>query len=157
MNPHSDAPFFYGRSENRLNSKGQVALPKAFRSVLDEAILQERFVLVPGEQACVYMYTHRQFSAVRAAVRAFAHEENDPEFFRAFMEEAESVELDTQGRLVLPRRLRAYAGIEGPDVAFIGMDDRIEIWAPEAREAVRGSADAYRERRGVHARRFFGL
>lgn len=92
MGEQTGMPFFYGRSENRLNTKGQVALPKSFRSMVEEAVLREGFVLVPGEQACIYMYTHRQFGVVRAAVRAFALEQNDPEFFRAFLEEAEPVD-----------------------------------------------------------------
>ena len=44
---------------------------------------------------------------------------------------AEEVELDAQGRIVLPPRLRAFAGLE-TDVVVTGVYDHVEIWAATA-------------------------
>jgi len=150
-------PFFYGSSENRLNAKGQVAIPKRFRTVVDPEELKQGFVLVQGEDACVYMYTHRQFGEIKARVRALAKEENDPEFFRTFLENAHAVDMDSQGRFVLPAELRRTVGIKGPEVLFLGMDDRIEIWAPAQRATLRSRAKGYEERRKSQARQIFGI
>ncbi len=148
------SPFFYGSFVNRLNSKGQVAVPKRFRDLVGE---QKSLVLLPGEGGCLYMYTHEQFGAVRARVRAIAEEQGSSEFFRTFMEDVSAVDLDAQGRVVLPFALREAGGVGGPDVLFIGMDDRIEIWDPAAREQARGERATYRELRGDQAKRIFGL
>lgn len=150
-------PFFYGQSQNRLNAKGQVAIPKRFRDVVPEGERGEGFVLVRGETQCLYMYTHRQFAEIKERVRQVAVEQGDSEFFRRFMENASAVDLDSQGRFVLPAALRESAGITGPDVLFIGMDDRIEIWHPEERTALQGGADEYEEQRRMQAKRIFGL
>ncbi|MBN2711911.1 MAG: hypothetical protein JXR97_05665 [Planctomycetes bacterium] len=150
-------PFFYGSSENRLNTKGQVALPKRFRDIIGEHELGQGFVLILGEGDCLYMYTHRQFGEVKERVRAIAVENGDAEFLRAFMEGAFAVDLDSQGRFVMPASLREEAGIKGPGVVFIGMDDRIEIWEPEKRAVSRGGQDEYKERRNMEAKRIFGL
>lgn len=150
-------PFFYGSSENRLNTKGQVALPKRFRAVVPDEEAEHGFVLIRGEAACIYMYTHRQFGEVKERVRAIAVEQGDAEFFRIFMEGAHAVEVDTQGRFVLPAVLRERAGVRGPDILFIGMDDRIELWEPKTRAASRKAEDEYEERRNLQAKRIFGL
>ncbi len=151
------SPFFYGSSENRLNTKGQVALPKRFRDVLPAEALTLGFVLVRGREDCLYMYTHRQFAEVKARAREIALEENDPEFFRSFLENAHAVDIDAQGRFVLPASLRAAAGIAGPGVLFLGMDDRIEVWEPSRREAARAEAAEYEAARETQARRIFGI
>lgn len=149
--------YFYGSTPTRLSPKGQVAFPKRFRDVVPESEQAAGFVLLPGQGGCLYLYTHRQFGRIRENVRAVALRENDPEFFRTFMEEAFAVDLDTQGRFVLPQQLREYAGITGADAIFIGMDDRIEIWQPERREAARRSDAEYRNKRESNARTIFGI
>ncbi len=149
--------FFYGSSENRLNSKGQVAIPKRFRSLVSAEEIAQGFVLVMGEQECIYMYTHMQFETVKERVREIAVQENNQEFFRSFMEDAYAVDLDSQGRFVLPASLRQAASINGPDVLFIGLDNRIEIWAPDKRAAQRGQAADYQEKRKSQARKIFGI
>ena len=55
---------------------------------------------------------------------------------RMFEADAEPVELDSQGRLLLSKRKLQYAGISG-DVRFLAMVDRIEIWSKQALEDVK--------------------
>ncbi len=149
--------FFYGRCQNKLSPKGQVAIPKRFRSVLSEEESQQGFVLIPGQDNCIYMYTHRQFGVIRENVRNIALSENDPEFFRSFMEEASPVDLDTQGRFVIPAALREYAQIKGNEILFIGMDDRIELWEATVRESQRPQEQDYRQMRKQKAKDIFGI
>ena len=150
-------PFFYGSAENRLNSKGQVAIPKRFRDVVPQEEAKHGFVLVQGEAECIYMYTHRQFAVIKERVRSVAEAENDPEFLRQFLESSHAVDLDSQGRFVLPVVLRQAAAIDGPEVLFVGMDDRIEIWSNAKRIAGRGPAEPYEKLRMAAARKIFGL
>ena len=51
------------------------------------------------------------------------------------------MELDTQGRLVVPRRLRDKAGL-ARDVAVVGVSDRLEIWPLDAWERYAGEQEA---------------
>ena len=50
--------------------------------------------------------------------------------FRQFVADVEEVSLDSNGRILLPKRYLKMAGIE-QEVRFIGIDDTIEIWAKE--------------------------
>lgn len=154
---HEDRPFFYGCSEHRIQAKGQVALPMRYRAILSPEAIAKGFVLVEGEAPCIYMYTHDEFGRVKDRVRKIAEENGDPEFFRCFMEGAVAVDLDTQGRFVLPQELREKVGIRGDRVLFLGMDDRIELWDVEHRQEVMRSRSAFEEQRRVHARRIFGM
>lgn len=149
--------YFYGSSQTKLSPKGQVAFPKRFRDILSEEENAAGFVLIPGQGGCLYLYTHRQFGTIRENVRSIALRDNDPEFFRAFLEEAAPIDLDTQGRFVIPQNLRDYAGITEADALFIGMDDRIEIWQPARREAVRRVSEEYHQKRELNARSIFGI
>ncbi len=149
-------PFYYGSAENKLNTKGQVAIPARFRSALPEEEQSRHFVLVRGELNCIYMYTHQQFAAIKNNARRIAQESGDSDFFRAFLAEAHAVDLDTQGRFVLPQGLMRQVGIVGPGVQFVGVDDRIEIWAPAQYEALRAAAPQYEEQRKTAAKRIFG-
>jgi len=149
--------FFYGRSEHRINAKGQVAVPARFRSVLSEEALAQGFVLLRGEASCIYLYTHDQFREIVDRVMGDEEMRADAGFLRDFFEQVYAVEPDSQGRIVLPAELRTEVGIQGADVVFIGHDDRVEIWDAEARRADRAdSRDRYEEKRGRLARRIFG-
>lgn len=151
------SPFYYGSAENKLNAKNQVAIPARFRSTLSEQDLAGNFVLIRGEPRCLYMYTHHQFATIKDNARKVALESGDADFYRSFMAEAHAVELDTQGRFVLPQALMKAAGITGQGVLFIGVDDRIEIWEPGVYESVRGGTAKFEELRRSAARSIFGM
>lgn len=151
------SPYFYGSAENKLNAKGQVAIPARFRSVLPDSDQSGNFVIIHGEDQCLYMYTHRQFAKIKDNARRIAEETGDSGFYRSFMAEACAVDLDTQGRFVLPQLFLKAAGIRGQGVLFIGMDDRIEIWEPTVYAASRGESGKYEELRKKAAKRIFGI
>lgn len=153
----TDAPFYYGSAENKLNTKGQVAIPARFRSQLPDSELNRNYVIIRGEGNCLYMYTHSQFGTIKTNARRVAQELGDSDFYRSFMAEAHAVEVDTQGRFVLPQHFMKAAGITGPGVLFIGVDDRIEIWNPETYGATKEESARYEEMRKTAARKIFGI
>lgn len=153
----TDTPFFYGSAENKLNSKGQVAIPARIRSQLPDSESIRNYVIIRGEERCLYMYTHRQFATIKDNARRVAEELGDSSFYRSFMAEAYAVEVDNQGRFVLPQHFMKSVGITGPGVLFVGVDDRIEIWHPETYGNTQEEANKYEEVRRTAARRIFGI
>ncbi len=150
-------PFYYGSAENKLNTKGQVAIPARFRASLPDTDAHRQFVILRGEPRCLYMYTHQQFGRIKDNARRVAEDSGDPDFYRSFMAEAHAVDLDTQGRFVLPASLMKTVGIQGPGVLFIGVDDRIEIWEPGEYAGTRGGKTRFEEMRRTAARSIFGI
>ncbi|NMB50173.1 MAG: division/cell wall cluster transcriptional repressor MraZ, partial [Bacteroidales bacterium] len=53
--------------------------------------------------------------------------------FRQFVLDAERLEMDANGRILIPKRYLQMVGIDS-DVRFLGVDDTIEIWAKEKLE-----------------------
>ncbi|MFH0910872.1 MAG: cell division/cell wall cluster transcriptional repressor MraZ [Planctomycetota bacterium] len=150
-------PFFYGQSEHKINSKGQAAMPARFRAVLSPEALAQGFVLLRGEAPCIYCYTHGEFRDVVARVMADEETRNDAAFLRDFFEQVYAVDMDSQGRIVIPAELRAAAGISGSAVVFIGHNDRVEIWDASRREGARkASRTGTEDKRERMARRIFG-
>lgn len=152
-----NSPYFYGSAENKLNSKGQVAIPARFRSFLPDDEQSRNYVLLRGAANCLYMYTHHQFGKIKDNARRVAEESGDGGFYRSFMAEAHPVEVDNQGRFVLPQPFLLSAGIKGPGVLFIGVDDRIEIWEPSLYAVSAGEASKYEEVRRSASRSIFGI
>ncbi|GEM_PF-1441382 len=150
-------PFFYGRCEHRINDKGQVAMPARFRAVIPEPELDKGFVLVRGEAPCLYCYTHAQFRSIVDRVMSDDQTRADPDFLRDFFEDAHAVDVDAQGRLVIPAALREAAQIRGDTVVFLGHNDRVEIWDARIRGSARSASEpATQEKRAGLARRIFG-
>ena len=83
-------------------------------------------------QECLVIYPETVWKEQLATLRSKLSRWNrqEQQIFRQFAADAEILTMDTNGRILLPRRYRELAGIN-MDVRFIGMDDTIEIWARE--------------------------
>ena len=126
---------FIGNIEAKSDSKGRVFLPAYFRRALQTVgnsklmmrkdIFQECLVLYPEES------WNKQLDALRSRLdRWNAHHQM---IFRQFVADVEEINIDSNGRILIPKRYMKMAGIE-QEVRFIGMDDTIEIWAKEKLE-----------------------
>lgn len=154
----SSQAYFYGHYTNAISPKGQISIPKKFRDSLGTEEAAGGFVLLPGQNTCLYLYTHLQFASIKTRVRELAVKNNAPEFFRSFMEDVVALDPDNQGRFVIPQKMRDFADLSGKEVTFIGMDDRIEIWNPELRQNDRSNQESeYIKLRDSGARDIFGI
>jgi MraZ protein len=140
---------FLGTHQNRLDAKGRVSVPSAFRTTLragmGEAVTDEnapvKFILRPSHKhACIEGWPVAKFDTLAASVGQFntfsdAHEDMSA----ALYADAFPVETDKEGRVILPAELVAHAGLTNA-VAFMGMGETFQIWEPEA--ATRRRAEA---------------
>jgi MraZ protein len=65
--------------------------------------------------------------------------------FRQFVLDAERIEMDASGRILIPKRYMVLVGIES-EVRFLGVDNTIEIWAKEKLEKPLVDPDEFSER-----------
>jgi MraZ protein len=115
-----------GEHHYQMDPKGRISLPAKFREVFKAGVH-----LTLGQEGCLYAFGPEEWQREKERIesRALA----DPEtrgYNRVFFGNAEHVDLDGQGRLVVPRRLREKVRL-GRDVAVIGVSDRLEIWPEE--------------------------
>lgn len=115
-----------GEHHYQLDPKGRISLPAKFREAFKAGVH-----LTLGQEGCLYAFPPDQWQKERARVEERALADQDSRAYtRIFFGNAEHVDLDAQGRLVVPRRLRAKVHLSR-DVAVIGVADRLEIWAEE--------------------------
>ncbi|MGC1381692.1 MAG: division/cell wall cluster transcriptional repressor MraZ [Candidatus Baltobacteraceae bacterium] len=123
----ADLPRFAGSEQHALDGKGRLIVPARFRERLGPG-----FVLTIGyPEACLALYpsaTWVEFCGRLEAVEP--RDEGYRRYVRYLFAHTEEVACDSQGRVVVPALLRAYAGIER-QVVSIGLLTRVEIWARE--------------------------
>lgn len=120
--------MFTGTIEGKLDAKGRVFFPAAFRKQLtgdDVQWVMKRDAFA----ACLVIYPYAAWEAEVSDLRGRLNRWNPAEAmaFRQFMTDVEVFSLDSNGRFILPQRYRQATDIER-EVTFLGLDDRIEVW-----------------------------
>jgi len=114
--------MFLGEYDHTIDVKGRLAVPAKFRGQLDRGA-----VISKGMGRCLSVYTMARWEERSAVLVACKSDEELRDFERRINPSASEVELDSQGRLVIPSKLREYASL-GNEVTVAGVRDHIEIW-----------------------------
>jgi MraZ protein len=113
--------MFLGTSDHNLDGKGRVILPSEFRAELGES-----FYITMGFNRCVQVMSEDEFDRLRSQIRELpADKALSLQYL--LISPAKSVTPNSQGRVMIPQKLREDAGLSG-EVTVVGMDSRIEIW-----------------------------
>lgn len=126
---------FLGNIEAKADAKGRVFIPAAFRKQL-QAASEERLIMRKDVyQNCLVLYPESVWNVELDELRKRLNKWNSQhqQLFRQFVSEVEIVTPDGNGRILIPKRYQVTCGIQ-TDVRFIGVDDKIEIWAKERTE-----------------------
>ena len=151
---------FVSTFTNRVDAKGRVSIPAPFRAVLE----RDRYGATPG--AGIYCYPSLDAPALDAGGERLArridgllgglpdYSDERDELSVALYGDVQVLQIDQDGRIVLPERLRAHAAI-GAEVAFVGLGEKFQMWEPgrfdARRTRARGKVDALRRLLGAQA------
>ncbi len=126
---------FIGNIEAKTDSKGRVFLPACFRRILQQSGCEKVMLRKDVYQDCLVIYPEESWNQQLNQLRSRLDKWNARHqmIFRQFVADVEELSIDSNGRILLPRRYLGMAAIK-QEVCFIGMDDTIEIWAKEKRE-----------------------
>ncbi len=117
------ADMFIGEYQHNIDDKGRIAVPTKFRGSLSTGAVVTR-----GLDHCLFVYPSKQWKALaEKLVQLPISQSKSRAFARLMLAGAMDVEMDKQGRMVLPEYLREYAGI-AKKVVVAGLYDRLEIW-----------------------------
>lgn len=133
--------IFTGINDAKLDAKGRVFLPSDYRKQMAESDL--RFMLRRDVyQPCLVIYPYASWTAEVDSLRARLNrwDSRQAMMYRQFLAGAERMTLDAAGRFLIPKRLLQECGIDR-SVRFMGIDDRIEVWAAEKAEQAFMNAD----------------
>jgi MraZ protein len=128
--------LFLGEHQHSLDAKGRVILPARFRERLSSGL-----VFAPSQDRCIDVYPLTAFERRVEELRAVPREDQRARaYLRVFLAGAHEEKPDAQGRVVIPPRLRTYAGLD-KDLTINGADEKVEIWDRSTWDAYRDQAE----------------
>lgn len=143
---------FRGESVHKVDQKGRVSVPAPFRRVLEEGDpdwtegLNPNLVLIYGMPGgnCLEGYTVEGAARLDdkvARLPTFSRQRRALE--RLLNTQSVYAQVDENGRIVLPQRLRETFGLE-TEALFAGMGEHFQIWAPDAYREDMAAIDGWR-------------
>ena len=117
--------MFFGEYQHNVDKKGRAFIPSKFREELGESFMICRSI---DSRPCLRVYSAEQWAVLNEKLRALPARAGD--FKRKIYSSATSLECDSQGRILIPVKLREFAGLGG-EASFIGMSDFFEVWNPD--------------------------
>ncbi len=119
--------MFTGTYYHTLESTGRVSIPVAFREQLGVSV-----VITRGLDGCLFLYTLQQWDVFASQLHdSLVTKKTHRDFVRLMTNEAMKLEIDAQGRVLLPEAFRTKLNT-AKDVVFAGSLDRIELWERSA-------------------------
>ena len=122
--------MFIGEYQHNLDEKGRLAVPKKFRPNINKGAVVTR-----GLDNCLFLYTKTEWQklAEKLANLPFS-QANTRAFARLMLAGAMDVDIDKQGRIMLPEYLRSFAGLK-KNIVVAGLYNRLELWDQKNWEA----------------------
>jgi len=128
--------MFIGEYKYSIDAKGRVAIPAKFR-----ANLVSGCVVTRGIDNCLFIYPRQEWEKMASKLSMLPiSKSNSRAFARLMLAGAMDIEIDKQGRIVLPKYLRQYAGLSGKAV-IAGLYNRMEVWDLEKWEKYKKHAE----------------
>ncbi|MGC9269802.1 division/cell wall cluster transcriptional repressor MraZ [Acidiphilium sp.] len=126
---------FLGTHQNRLDAKGRVSIPAPFRAELRGEAESIKLVFRPSHKyACIEAWPEPRFAMLAArldGLQIFSDQHDD--LAELIYGDAYKLDADKEGRVLLPEKLIAHAGLTD-SVVFKGRGDIFQIWEPCAAE-----------------------
>lgn len=118
--------MFIGEYSHAVDTKNRIIIPSKFREEL-----LNKFIMTKGLDGCLYIYPEAEWNILQEKLKTLPLTNKDARaFVRFFFSGASEIEIDKQGRALIPQNLKEYANIE-KEIISIGVSTRIEIWSKE--------------------------
>ncbi len=134
--------MFMGEYTHSIDPKKRLFIPARFRADTKGKKVK-RFIVTRGLDGCLYLYLPEVWQTFSEKFKNLPIKNKMAEraFKRAMLSGASEVDLDSQGRILLPGHLTQFAGISS-EVVVIGVMDRAEIWSSARWKKYKKYADA---------------
>lgn len=128
---------FIGDYTCKVDVKGRIILPMAFKKQMPPDARDQFVVRKDIFENCLVLYSiedwDRQLEKIRGKINPYNREHN--KFLRNFFKGTAELTLDTNNRMLVPRRMLELIGADR-DVVLAGQDGRIEIWAADTYDKI---------------------
>lgn len=123
---------FRGRFEIKLDGKGRLILPSAYRQILptktpELIITNSRY----RGKSCLHVYTLAEWERLERKIAKMSSLRTEVQAFsRFYLSGGQAVEVDAQNRVLIPQGLRKFAGLDSQAV-LVGLGEKFEIWSQD--------------------------
>jgi len=123
--------MFRGISNISIDTKGRLSMPSKYRDLIVETAAAQIVITVDHADKCLLIYPMDQWLKVEQAIMQLPNvHRRVRNMQRLILGHAAELELDTQGRVLLPAPLREYAGLD-KHVVLVGQVNKFELWDAE--------------------------
>ena len=124
----------FGEFLCKLDSKGRFMLPSGLKKQLSNGD-QERFVINRGFEKNLTLYPESEWLKISKEINSLnLYTKKNREFVRYFFRGASEITADSTARVLLPKPLMDYAGLD-KEIILFAYGNRIEIWSKELYES----------------------
>ena len=121
--------MFTGEYEHSVDSKGRIIMPSKYREAL-----ADEFVVTLGLDGCLFIYPNEEWEKFVLQLKDLPGNKEARQLQRYFLAGAATVEMDKQGRFLIPAKLREAAGLT-KDIVTVGVLTKLELWSKDKWEA----------------------
>ena len=121
---------FIGKYDAKADVKGRVFIPSVYRRILPEGEKERLVMRKDADNDCLVLYPETVWNKKMAELKANLDEWNadDQLLLMQFVSDAEWLDIDSQGRVLISKKYLDLIGIENNEVLFVGMMDRFAAW-----------------------------
>lgn len=124
--------FFTSEFECKLDAKGRLVLPSRIKAQLPEG--GEELVIRKGFEPCLIIYPMVEFKKVFSKISGLNEfNEEYRKLQRNFLSGVVTVELDKNGRFLIPKNMLTYAQLD-KEAVLVGTGSKVELWKPSIYE-----------------------
>ncbi|GAB3229213.1 division/cell wall cluster transcriptional repressor MraZ [Algoriphagus aestuariicola] len=121
--------MFNSQYDAKLDPKGRLVLPSKIKGAIPEAN-GTTLMLRMAENRCLALYPMVEYKKLESQIKSLNINNAEQRLLqRSFFSSIVEVELDSTGRLLIPKLYQTYASLD-KDVVVVGMGVRIELWNP---------------------------
>jgi MraZ protein len=134
---------FKGSYDYSVDNKGRINIPARLRKYVSPEA-NDTFIITRGYEQCLFVYPLDEWNKLEQSIRDLSPTNPKHRFFmRTLLERATESQLDGQSRIIIPKELLLFAGIEN-EVLILGVLERIEVWNPHIyKEYQKSQAESY--------------
>ena len=133
--------MFQGSQSINMDAKGRMAIPSKYRDLLAAACNGRLVITANPYERCLNIYPEPQWREVSAKISALPNSHKQVRRLqRLVLGNACELELDSNGRVLLPSILREYAGFD-KKLVLVGLNEKAELWSEDSWNALLDEQD----------------
>ncbi len=122
---------FIGKYEAKADVKGRIFIPSSYRKLLPDGERERVVMRRDAENECMILYPEHVWNAKVEHLKTVLDEWNpaDQMLLMQFVSDAEWLDIDSQGRILIAKRHLQSISVENSELLFVGMIDRFAVWS----------------------------